>query len=731
MKNFKLFFLIFSIAAVLFTGWGCASSAPEKNTGTRQETAVVSAQNDSKDTADLPPPGGWTISELVYHAGGGEDSCEKFNRPMDTFNSWLMKYLVRPIGYIYGSIIPREGIKRINMAADNLAFPQRMVSCLLQAKWSGAGSELGRFLINTTIGIAGLFDPADYFWQIYRRDEDIGTAFAQWGIPSGAIITLPVLQNGYVRDHIGSIFDMALDIKTYLPYTSTPAGLSRAVEQYRPYIRLSNSSYDRYEMLKEYHIVRRQMQLDEWTLKFRRELDAKKAFYEAEIKRTGKPPKQKKSSDPYVQSLKYLAAAPRLDEDSIWTHLSLWNGDFSSRIEQREIQAVPGGIYWEYGFIPPREKDGEENLNAPLVILIPGLGGYYFNSTMLMLAELISENTDCGVLMLNNSMNWSSLQAHERRLFGGYGPSDLTFMSETLDKILHTLKEKDKYIPEKTIIAGYSMGAISALDLAAAKPDRYKAVIAIHPPVDMIYAMGKLDECRESIAKLPPSEIIPMTIDAFAKSMAVSANPRELIDVVEFTPQQARLMMFLSFGYTLRDLIAVPAERESDNGKQLRQIKTEYESNRRTPYYRAIDKFSFRDYMEEFVTLEYPELTIDDLNRNTSLRRLENFLRSSDRILVIHSRNDFLLSEADREFLDRTLGRKIVWSDDGGHLGNMYTDEFRNKFLNEIKYRLQKSDEPAKSEAENSAVSVGAAENTPKPSAKTSSGTERNTVKKP
>lgn len=696
----------FFLCAALTLLAGCSTAAPA--TGADETGECAREEN-------------WTISGLVSAAGAGEDACEKFNRPMDTFNFWLMKYFIRPVGYVYGSIVPKEGIKRINMAADNLAFPQRMVSCLLQAKWEGAGCELSRFLINTTIGVAGLFDPADHFWQIYRRDEDIGAAFAQWGIPSGAIVHLPVLQNGYVRDHIGFIFDMALDIKTYLPYTSTPTGFSRIVEQYRPYIRLAEGSYDRYEMFKEYHVVKRRMQLNEWTLNFRREMFEKMTELQEEARDAAEkgepPPELEKSPDPYVQSLQFLAAAPKGDEDSLWTHLSLWNDDFSSRVEERELASGKEDVpALRYGFIPPHKKaDGEKNRNAPLAVLIPGLGGYHFSGAMLMLAELISENTECGVLLLNSSLNWSTLEYNDEVKFGGYGPADAAVMKKALQQILSEL-EKEEYRPSGMVIAGYSLGALSALDLAADPEVKADGAIAVNPPVDLIYAMDRLDDCRRAVEKLPESEIVPLAVDAFAKSMAVSADPHKLADLVEFSPLQAKLMIFLSFGYSLRDMLAVPAERDG----KLDRVELPYSSCRRTPYYREIDRYSFRDYMEQFVAPEYPALTAKELNDRTSLRRMEAFLKHSDKIRIFHNRNDFLLSDDDRAFLDRTLGNKIFWSSTGGHLGNMRTDEFRERFLAEFKSRLPEAPEEEKEvKAPEDAKDAKETENASEPEKKT------------
>ena len=123
----------------------------------------------------------WTPSAVVDEMAG-RDPLEPFNRAMFSVNDVLMHYLVRPFSWIYGSILPKEVIKRIDYASENLAFPGRMLSCFLQAKFLGGGIVLVRFVTNSTVGIAGLFDPADAWLGLPPVKENMGKAFASWGI---------------------------------------------------------------------------------------------------------------------------------------------------------------------------------------------------------------------------------------------------------------------------------------------------------------------------------------------------------------------------------------------------------------------------------------------------------------------------------------------------------------------------------------------------------------------
>ena len=119
----------------------------------------------------------WTPSE-ISGVIAGSDPLEGFNRAMFVTNDALMHYLVRPVSWIYGSILPEPVMDCLQNASENLAFPGRMVSCFLQAKFLPGGIVLVRFLTNTTIGILGLFDPAEAWFKLPYQDENMGKAFA-------------------------------------------------------------------------------------------------------------------------------------------------------------------------------------------------------------------------------------------------------------------------------------------------------------------------------------------------------------------------------------------------------------------------------------------------------------------------------------------------------------------------------------------------------------------------
>ena len=159
LKSWNRFLSAFMIVFALALG-ACRSSAPEETSA--DEAAAVPADASAADENVVEagnPLGPWSTPRLIGELSG-HDPLEGFNRSMFEVDSVIMDYIARPIGWIWTSILPRPVIQCIENACHNLAFPGRAISSLGSAEWECAGVETGRFLLNSTIGIAGLFDPA-------------------------------------------------------------------------------------------------------------------------------------------------------------------------------------------------------------------------------------------------------------------------------------------------------------------------------------------------------------------------------------------------------------------------------------------------------------------------------------------------------------------------------------------------------------------------------------------
>jgi phospholipid-binding lipoprotein MlaA len=144
------------------------------------------------------------------------------------FNRQLDRYLLKPVAKGWDSVLPDPVQRSIANVFDNIDALRRVVNNTLQFKFTRAGLEVSRFTINTTIGIAGLFDPAKRVFGIGKNDEDAGQTLGFYGASPGPYLVLPFLPPLTVRDGIGFIFDAALNPLTYLVPTGVIGTWDRA-----------------------------------------------------------------------------------------------------------------------------------------------------------------------------------------------------------------------------------------------------------------------------------------------------------------------------------------------------------------------------------------------------------------------------------------------------------------------------------------------------------------------
>ncbi len=131
------------------------------------------------------------------------DPIEPVNRAFFVFNDRLYFWLLKPAARGYAFLVPEFARVGIRNTLTNVAMPVRLVNSLLQGKVKGAGRELARFTINTTIGMAGLFDTAKDDWKIAVSDEDTGQTLGACGLGHGAYLVLPFLGPSSLRDAAG------------------------------------------------------------------------------------------------------------------------------------------------------------------------------------------------------------------------------------------------------------------------------------------------------------------------------------------------------------------------------------------------------------------------------------------------------------------------------------------------------------------------------------------------
>ena len=147
--------------------------------------------------------------------GGINDPYEEVNRRTHEFNRGLDKAFLRPAGTGFVKVVPPDIQDSVGHFADNLGGPQLVVNNILQGDLKGAGKNLYRFVINSTLGFGGLFDPASDF-GVEEVDTDFGATLAKWGVKEGVYVELPVLGPSTERDAWGSVIDLFTDPFDYV-----------------------------------------------------------------------------------------------------------------------------------------------------------------------------------------------------------------------------------------------------------------------------------------------------------------------------------------------------------------------------------------------------------------------------------------------------------------------------------------------------------------------------------
>ena len=171
----------------------------------QQESRKESKESKDEDLDFLKDEG--TEEETVIVA----DPLYYFNKGMYHFNDKLYFWLLKPAASVWKAVTPdflRTGIQNFFY---NLRFPQRFISSLLQGKGKKAEMELTRFLLNTTVGIGGLGNPAKKYPKLNPSEEDLGQTFAVWGVGNGFYLVLPFLGPSTLRDGLGRLGDIFLD----------------------------------------------------------------------------------------------------------------------------------------------------------------------------------------------------------------------------------------------------------------------------------------------------------------------------------------------------------------------------------------------------------------------------------------------------------------------------------------------------------------------------------------
>lgn len=690
----KRYLKLFLLCGTVFFLSGCASTDVQK----KKELSLSGQQ--------------MTLSRIENHLSGN-DPCEGFNRAMFSVTSFLMDYIARPVGIAYSTVVPRPVITHIKNVCDNLSFPTRAISCLIRAHWTGAGHETIRFLVNTTVGIGGIFDPAEHWMNIHSTDSDFGQSFAAWGIGPGATFILPMSSTLNIRDTAGMLFDCAFDLKTYIPYAGTVTSLNNMTLAHNSFRQVVSDSNDRYKNYREMATLYRELQLRMWkynSLNHRDKMIEAKKFPLplAPSPKIEKPQWLKGKwmtlddygpGTPVLDSLRVLLFRAQNNESFWYMPQSLFNNSFTNRRQERTLSLSPECPELTYAFweMPAPEKDKN---GAPLprreklAVLLPGIGGTAGSATPTACAELLNRN-GYAVLVIDSTFTWQFVSSLSTCRLPGYLPADARALRKIIRLAVDDLKKDELISNPETVLAGYSFGGMHTLKIAELEQTEptldISGYLAINPPVSLEYAAAQADKMAETMNKYTPAQTVDKVIGSAGSlmaSMSAALPPfkKDMSDTLKNAyrlnadPETASFLAGLYFRSSIRSMMfSVHKERGLI---PLAHMPVKFTRNK---LYQELDKITFKEYAEKYLKSEYPGVSLATLYSKSNLRSLEKTLKNNSKIRIIHAENDFLLSEDDKKFLDSALGKRITWTSRGGHLGQLYYQDVQQEIINMLR----------------------------------------------
>lgn len=205
----------------------------------------------------------WLTGCATTPATDPRDPWEGWNRGVQSFNDSADEYVIKPVAQGYQTVTPEFVDEGVTNFFNNIGDIRVTINDFLQFKFSQGGDDFTRLLINTTLGVGGLFDVATLL-EFERHEEDFGQTLGAWGMPTGPYLVLPLLGPSSPREALGLVGDAATNPIFYIDFPALTWGLttlnfidvradllsaSRIVDE---------AALDRYEFLRNAYLQRRE-----------------------------------------------------------------------------------------------------------------------------------------------------------------------------------------------------------------------------------------------------------------------------------------------------------------------------------------------------------------------------------------------------------------------------------------------------------------------------------------
>jgi len=594
-----------------------------------------------RDWSDYSGPGAEYFRRAeVFEVEELEDPAEPLNRGLAVFNHGLMLGFYDPLSRVYRWILPGPARAALGRLAQNLAFPKRLVNNLFQGKLAGAGRETVRFLLNTTIGIAGLFDPASRA-GIEPSDLGFSETFAFYGWDGNAYFMAPFLGPGSDRDTPADILDLVFNPAAYIPGAVTLFRLNRETDGMAEYKRFVRSNYDPYTFTRYlFDVAQRHRHID-------------LEFGERE--------------STFAQTLRAM-------------FLTFQDEDFPGELDDDEVLIPATGEELPFTYIMQDDP-------APLLFVLPGLGGHRDSDSSLAFMELAHRHGFSAVA-ISNSMNFEFMEAASSAAVPGFGPVDAHDTHVALDLIHRWLQEEYPERITATALLGLSLGGYHALQIAAAADDpesaliRFDRYVPINPPVSLMNGMQQLDRCFNAPMEWPEQDRRELMSDAIVKTLKLGNGQLDSTEPLPLSESEARFLIGL--GFRLNLMFAIHSSQSREN---LGVLLTDLSGPARKPAYEEIFDYSYLEYFYAFVVPYFSRhrddfRSAEDMVRLSDLRHLEDRLRELHSVRLFSTDNDFLLSAEDAAWIQDVFGEQHTNSfETGGHLGNLDRPEIQDAII--------------------------------------------------
>ncbi len=626
----------------------------------------------------------------------GKDTCESFNRKIFIFNQKLNKFVIRPVNKVWASVMPKYGMDRIQNACNNLEYPKRFTSCLLQGDVKASGKETLRFLTNTTIGLGGLYDPAKKFFNMEPKNEDTEQVLAKYKIKKGPYIVLPIITPTNTRGVVGKILDCPLDPSLYVigPITMiVKAGLTLNKTTYLQSLAktIEDTYADPYDITKKLYgidnyIKNSNLDRKEVIAQLISEQQAYASEHEGFL--LDSPTKQHPEDRQHITEVKpdinlegYSPQGPVADsmrtalfevpdlDNSIWSEMSIWNRCFSNKIKTSSVNLASSRPDYKFRYIMQKNK------NAPVAIVYPSIGEGIMSHHSVVLAKIFYDE-GYSVIIQGSCFQWEFVKSAPENYRPGLPSRDAEQLRIATGKIVDKLQNKYSCKFDKKILIGTSFGALTSLFVASKEENQntldISKYISINPPIEILYALKQLDKNCEEWNK-NQDDLCTRAAVAAGKIIQVSKELEETdneakLEVLPFSEDEAKLIVGFIMRQKLSDVIFT-----IENASRARK----------SDIYAFINNTSYQDYAQKYLMGDEYK-TFDKLSYDTSLYSISSFLRNSNKYKIYHTLDDYFVNKQQLSWLKKVADNKTVYLSNGSHLGFLYRPEFQHSFKQDI-----------------------------------------------